>query len=165
WSDKTELDLHNWAEGGNYGSPVNHKLCVTMSSATGKWSLDECSRLHGYVCKRRTVSVVETRREPHYVGGCPDNWLYFGHKCYLLHLPERPEEGKSWPDASSICSSFQGSLVAIEDPIQQGDSTSTSTTCTTCTCLSTTTPTTNTTTPTIRAESEPRGLRGEAALC
>ncbi|CAL8246528.1 unnamed protein product [Lota lota] len=119
WSDKTELDLHNWAEVGSYSGPVNHKLCVSMSSASGKWSVGECSGLHGYVCKRRTVSVLETHREPHYIGSCPEDWLYFGHKCFLLHLPDGPEDGKSWPDADSICSSFQGSLVAIEDQIQQ----------------------------------------------
>uniref|UniRef100_A0A3Q4I6W0 Phospholipase A2 receptor 1 n=1 Tax=Neolamprologus brichardi TaxID=32507 RepID=A0A3Q4I6W0_NEOBR len=84
-----------------------------------KWALSRCSDLHGYVCKRETVSVVETPREPHYIGGCPEKWLYFGHKCLLLHLPTSPKEGKSWNDAQSICSSFQGSLVAIEDEIEQ----------------------------------------------
>lgn len=63
--------------------------------------------------------MVETPREPHYIGGCPEKWLYFGHKCLLLHLPGSPKEGKSWKDAQSICSSFQGSLVAIEDEIEQ----------------------------------------------
>lgn len=41
-------------------------------------------------------------------------------QCLLLHLPTTPKEGKSWNDAQSICSSFQGSLVAIEDEIEQG---------------------------------------------
>lgn len=41
-------------------------------------------------------------------------------QCLLLHLPTSPKEGKSWNDAQSICSSFQGSLVAIEDEIEQG---------------------------------------------
>uniref|UniRef100_A0A3B3XG56 Phospholipase A2 receptor 1 n=1 Tax=Poecilia mexicana TaxID=48701 RepID=A0A3B3XG56_9TELE len=85
----------------------------------GKWSVKKCSELHGYVCKRRTVSVVETPQEPHYIGACPEKWLYFGHKCLLLHLPGSPNEGKSWKDAQSICSLFQGSLVAIEDEIEQ----------------------------------------------
>uniref|UniRef100_A0A8C2WSQ2 Phospholipase A2 receptor 1 n=1 Tax=Cyclopterus lumpus TaxID=8103 RepID=A0A8C2WSQ2_CYCLU len=94
-------------------------LCVTISSSSGKWSAGKCSDLHGYVCKRRTVSVVETPREPHYVGGCPEKWMYFGHKCLLLHIPDGPKEGKSWKDAQSICSSFAGSLVAVEDEIEQ----------------------------------------------
>uniref|UniRef100_A0A667XUF8 Phospholipase A2 receptor 1 n=1 Tax=Myripristis murdjan TaxID=586833 RepID=A0A667XUF8_9TELE len=109
WSDKTELDFENWAEG----------MTLVFWYITGKWSVGECSDVHGYVCKRKTVSVVETPREPHYVGGCPERWLYFGHKCLLLHLPDTPEEGKSWRDAQSICSSFQGTLVAIEDEIEQ----------------------------------------------
>lgn len=41
-------------------------------------------------------------------------------QCLLLHLPGSPKEGKSWKDAQSICSSFAGSLVAIEDEIEQG---------------------------------------------
>uniref|UniRef100_A0A8C5D7B1 Phospholipase A2 receptor 1 n=1 Tax=Gouania willdenowi TaxID=441366 RepID=A0A8C5D7B1_GOUWI len=103
----------------NAGVLRRTRLCTTMSSLSGKWSLNQCSDLHGYVCKRRTVSVVETPREPHYFGGCPEKWLYFGHKCLLLHLPDGPKEGKSWKDAQSICSTFGGSLVAIEDEIEQ----------------------------------------------
>ncbi|XP_034051134.1 secretory phospholipase A2 receptor [Thalassophryne amazonica] len=119
WSDKTGLDFQNWAEGSSRAGPLKHRLCVTMSSSSGKWSPKECSDLHGYVCKRKTVSVVETPREPRYIGRCPEKWLYFGHKCLLLHLPGSPKEGKSWRDAQSICSSFDGSLVAIEDEIEQ----------------------------------------------
>ncbi|KAM7405944.1 hypothetical protein PAMP_000354 [Pampus punctatissimus] len=118
WSDKTEVQFQHWAEGSASGGPKNG-LCVTMSSSSGKWSINNCSDLHGYVCKRKTVSVVETPREPHYIGGCPEKWLYFGHKCLLLHLPGSPKEGKSWKDAQSICSSFEGSLVTIEDEIEQ----------------------------------------------
>ncbi|XP_070410943.1 secretory phospholipase A2 receptor isoform X2 [Nothobranchius furzeri] len=119
WSDGTEIDFHNWADGGFHTNLRKYEVCVTMSSSTGKWSTSKCSDLHGYVCKRKTVSVVETPREPHYIGGCPENWLYFGHKCLLLHLPDGPREGKSWKDAQSICSLFEGSLVAIEDEIEQ----------------------------------------------
>ncbi|CAK6970766.1 secretory phospholipase A2 receptor [Scomber scombrus] len=119
WSDRTEVEFQNWAEGSAGAASGKNGLCVTMSSSSGKWSMNKCSDLHGYVCKRKTVSVVETPREPHYIGGCPEKWLYFGHKCLLLHLPGSPEEGKSWKDAESICSSFEGSLVAIEDEIEQ----------------------------------------------
>ncbi|XP_035538129.1 secretory phospholipase A2 receptor isoform X1 [Morone saxatilis] len=119
WSDKTEVEFQNWADGSARGGPRKNRLCVTMSSSSGMWSTSKCSDLHGYVCKRKTVSVVETPREPHYIGGCPEKWLYFGHKCLLLHLPGSPKEEKSWKDAQSICSSFEGSLVAIEDEIEQ----------------------------------------------
>ncbi|XP_020493615.2 secretory phospholipase A2 receptor [Labrus bergylta] len=116
WSDHTSVDFQNWADGSD---PRKNGMCVTMSSSTGKWSASRCSDLHGYVCKRKTVSVVESPREPHYIGGCPEKWLYFGHKCLLLHLVDNPKEGKSWKDALSICSSFEGTLVAIEDEIEQ----------------------------------------------
>lgn len=116
WTDGTALDYENWKSGMPLRQPG--QKCVSMS-LTGAWSTGRCMDLHGSVCKRRTVSVVETPREPHFIGACPEKWFYFGHKCLLLHLPLRPEEGKSWKDARSICSSFQGMLVTIEDEIEQ----------------------------------------------
>ncbi|XP_053369707.1 secretory phospholipase A2 receptor [Clarias gariepinus] len=116
WTDGTALDYENWKNGRPSSQPGRN--CVSMS-LTGSWSTSRCVDQHGYVCKRRIVSVVETPREPHFVGACPENWFYFGHKCLLLHLPSRPKEGKSWKDAQSICSSFQGMLVSIEDEIEQ----------------------------------------------
>lgn len=93
------------------GDDLQGRSCVTMSSSSGKsvhvethalvrvyypmpalrpapyvagkWTKSRCSDLHGYVCKRETVSVVETPREPHYIGGCPEKWLYFGHKVQI----------------------------------------------------------------------------------
>ncbi|XP_030627762.1 secretory phospholipase A2 receptor [Chanos chanos] len=117
WTDGTPFDYENWSKEISNKAP--QQKCVYMSSVSGEWSPGSCADLHGYVCKRRTVSVVEIPREPHFIGGCPENWFYFGHKCLLLHLPARPEEGKSWRDAESICSNFHGSLVAIESEIEQ----------------------------------------------
>ncbi|XP_066503060.1 secretory phospholipase A2 receptor [Hoplias malabaricus] len=117
WTDGTALDYENWRN----GRPLRGagKDCITMSTLTGEWSTAHCADLHGYVCKRRTVSVMEIPREPYFIGACPENWFYFGHKCLLLHLPAHPEEGKSWTDAQSICTNFHGTLVAIENEIEQ----------------------------------------------
>ncbi|XP_076159863.1 secretory phospholipase A2 receptor isoform X1 [Alosa pseudoharengus] len=119
WTDGSFYDYSNWEAVNSSSQSASRKRCAYMSSETGGWFAHPCSELHGYVCKRKTASVMEIPREPHYIGACPSNWFYFGHKCLLLHLPSRPEEGKSWRDAQSICSSFQGSLVAIEDEIEQ----------------------------------------------
>ncbi|KAJ8003556.1 hypothetical protein DPEC_G00149580 [Dallia pectoralis] len=119
WSDESPLAYQNWVSGSSHDASAKNRKCVTMTSLTGMWSAGDCKGHHSYVCKRRTVSVVEIPREPHYIGGCPERWLYFGHKCLLLHLPNSPVEGKSWKDAQSICSSFQGTLVAIGDEIEQ----------------------------------------------
>ena len=48
--------------------------------SVGGWFAHPCTELHGYVCKRLTASVMEVPREPHYLGACPNNWFYFGHK-------------------------------------------------------------------------------------
>lgn len=120
WTDGTEYDYSNWeATSSSSSQSASSKRCAYMTAQTGGWFAHPCSELHAYVCKRRTASVMEIPREPFYLGACPDNWFYYGHKCLLLHLPSTPEEGKSWPDAQSICSSFHGSLVAIEDEIEQ----------------------------------------------
>ncbi|KAI5626605.1 secretory phospholipase A2 receptor, partial [Silurus asotus] len=117
WSDGTALDYENWKSGKL--SRRSGQYCVFMST-TGAWSTGHCMDPHGYVCKRRTASLVETQREPHFIGACPENWFYFGHKCLLLHLPSHPDQGKSWADAQSICSGFQGMLGTIENEIEQG---------------------------------------------
>ncbi|KAG5852543.1 hypothetical protein ANANG_G00063540 [Anguilla anguilla] len=119
WTDESPLDYQNWARGSSHQSPVTNSACVYMSPPSGAWSAGQCTEWRGYVCKRRTVSVSEIPREPHLIGGCPEKWLYFGHKCLLLHFPKSPDDGKSWKDAQAICSSFQGSLVAIENEIEQ----------------------------------------------
>ncbi|KAM8876938.1 secretory phospholipase A2 receptor [Synchiropus picturatus] len=119
WSDKTEVEFQNWADVSVPNQARQNGMCVTMSSSSGKWSTSKCGDHHNYICKRKTVSLVEIPREPHYIGGCPEKWLYFGHKCLLLHLPGSPKEGKSWRDAQSICSSFGGTLVTIENEIEQ----------------------------------------------
>uniref|UniRef100_A0A8K9XJT9 Phospholipase A2 receptor 1 n=1 Tax=Oncorhynchus mykiss TaxID=8022 RepID=A0A8K9XJT9_ONCMY len=123
WSDKSAVDYQNWAEGSSHDAPVKQKQCVTMSSISGQWSAGECGGLHAHVCKRRTVSVVEIPREPHYIGGCPERWLYFGHKVHLIShvfiVLLFPFLFSKYLDAQSICSSFQGTLVAIQDEIEQ----------------------------------------------
>lgn len=111
WSDKTTVDFQKFDEVAVDDDLRRRRACVTMSSSSGKrvhmetlalvrvyypmpalrsalyvagkWALSRCSDLHGYVCKRETVSVVETPREPHYIGGCPEKWLYFGHKVQI----------------------------------------------------------------------------------
>ncbi|XP_076880752.1 secretory phospholipase A2 receptor isoform X2 [Brachyhypopomus gauderio] len=117
WSDGTALDYESWKNGRPLKAQ-GHK-CVYMSSLSGDWSTASCADLRSYACKRRTVSMVEVIQEPHFIGACPENWYYFGHKCLLLHLPVRQEEGKTWAEAQSICASSQGTLVSIENEIEQ----------------------------------------------
>ncbi|XP_023658454.2 secretory phospholipase A2 receptor [Paramormyrops kingsleyae] len=119
WSDGAQLQFQNWPQAEPQKPSPQSDVCVSMSSQTGKWSGDQCGDRHGYVCKRRILSVLEIPRQPHYIGGCPEKWLYFGHKCLFLHLPKHPEEGKTWQESQTICSSSQGSLVTIEDEIEQ----------------------------------------------
>lgn len=50
-----------------------------------------------------------------------ENFLFvIGCQCLFLHLPARPEEGNTWQEAQTKCLSYQGSLVSIEDKIEQG---------------------------------------------
>ncbi|XP_051967030.1 secretory phospholipase A2 receptor-like [Xyrauchen texanus] len=117
WTDGSALDYENWENVRVYRKAGQN--CVQMSSVTGEWSTRRCTDLQGYVCKRRTVAIVEVPRELRYIGSCPENWFYYGHKCLFLHLPAQPKEGKTWHEAQSICSSLQGTLVSIGDEIEQ----------------------------------------------
>ncbi|KAJ8255350.1 hypothetical protein GJAV_G00203870 [Gymnothorax javanicus] len=119
WIDESPLDYQPWAQESLHQSTAASSACVYMSASSGAWSVGECTVGRGYICKRRTVSVAEIPREPHLIGACPEKWLYFGRKCLLLHFPKSSDNGRSWGDAQATCSSSQGSLVAIENEIEQ----------------------------------------------
>ncbi|XP_028835603.1 secretory phospholipase A2 receptor isoform X2 [Denticeps clupeoides] len=119
WVDKTTYDFTNWGAVNWTDHNAGQGHCAYMSSPSGLWLLHPCSLHHNFVCKRQTISVLEIPRDPHYIGSCPKNWFYFSQKCFLLHLPDQTDKGKSWKDAESICSSFKGSLVAVENEIEQ----------------------------------------------
>lgn len=44
------------------------------------------------------MSVVETPQEPHYIGQCPEKWLYFGHKVQMLTQTKFVLMQKTLPD-------------------------------------------------------------------
>ncbi|MGH0162833.1 UNVERIFIED_CONTAM: hypothetical protein FKN15_052113 [Acipenser sinensis] len=80
WIDGSAVDYEKWEGTNSRRSEVKNERCVYMSSQTGRWSEGKCNGHHPYICERKTVSVVEIPREPHLIGGCPERWLYFGHK-------------------------------------------------------------------------------------
>ncbi|MGH0159600.1 UNVERIFIED_CONTAM: hypothetical protein FKN15_037755 [Acipenser sinensis] len=135
WSDGTavvssfiedrnnEDDQRNCAayKAGNMIIPLrcDVKLEWICKMPKGRWSEGKCNGHHPYICERKTVSVVEIPREPHLIGGCPERWLYFGHKCFLMHVPNNPQDLKNWNDAQAFCKSHEGSLVSVENEIEQ----------------------------------------------
>ncbi|XP_033899686.3 secretory phospholipase A2 receptor isoform X1 [Acipenser ruthenus] len=119
WIDGSAVDYENWEGTNSRRSEVKNERCVYMSSQTGRWSEGKCNGHHPYICERKTVSVVEIPREPHLIGGCPERWLYFGHKCFLMHVPNNPQDLKNWNDAQAFCKSHEGSLVSVENEIEQ----------------------------------------------
>ncbi|XP_028662247.1 secretory phospholipase A2 receptor [Erpetoichthys calabaricus] len=119
WMDGSPVEYENWGAMNFLQLPMKNDICVSMSTQTGQWAEDKCSRIQFYACKRQTVSVVEIPREPHLIGGCPERWLYFGHKCIFLHSPKRREELKTWNEAQLFCKSHEASLVSINNEIEQ----------------------------------------------
>ncbi|XP_035378997.1 secretory phospholipase A2 receptor isoform X1 [Electrophorus electricus] len=117
WTDGSALDYEKWKNGRPL--KATGQKCVYMSSLSGEWSTGRCAEPRAYACKRRTVSVLEVLREPKFIGACPPKWFYFGYKCLLLHLPAQQEEGKTWVEARSICANLHGTLVSIENGIEQ----------------------------------------------
>ncbi|XP_006636684.2 secretory phospholipase A2 receptor isoform X1 [Lepisosteus oculatus] len=119
WRDGSPLYYENWEDRNSRRSPLKNDQCVYMASHSGRWSEGKCSDHYSYICKRRTVSVVEIPREPHHIGACPEKWLYFGHNCILINLPSQSGEGKNWSDAQAACKSLEGSLISIDNEIEQ----------------------------------------------
>ncbi|XP_066544721.1 secretory phospholipase A2 receptor isoform X2 [Amia ocellicauda] len=119
WNDGSTLDYENWEGVNSRRPPVKNDRCVYMSSQSGWWSVGKCNGHHSYICKRRTVTYVEIPTESQHIGHCPEKWLHFQRKCIFLHLPSHSGDGKNWNDAQAMCKSVEGSLVSVENEIEQ----------------------------------------------
>lgn len=58
WRDKTEVEFQNWADGSARGEPRKNRLCVTMSSSTGKRAHAE-TRTDAYTVYLHMLECVE----------------------------------------------------------------------------------------------------------
>nr|XP_047125194.1 uncharacterized protein LOC105843628 isoform X3 [Hydra vulgaris] len=100
WSDNTTSQFTSW-KNGNPNNQSN-KDCVVITD--GGWEDVSCDSLFGFICKINNESGV-----------CDVGWLQNGSYCYLFYSVNDTFIGKSWNDSLSICLSFGGNLLSIEN--------------------------------------------------
>ena len=68
----------------------------------GKWNDNHCAVSQGYACKRYVspVPLTTPTSPPPSGGGCPDGFLLFQTRCYLI---AGQQSGKTWQDALADC--------------------------------------------------------------
>nr|XP_023478757.1 secretory phospholipase A2 receptor isoform X2 [Equus caballus] len=120
WRDGTPVIYQNWDKGREGSVNNQSQRCGFISSITGLWASDECSVPMPSICKRKKFWVIEREKDtPKQHGTCPKGWLYFNYKCLLVKIPKDPSHGKNWTSAQDLCAEEGGTLVAIENEVEQ----------------------------------------------
>uniref|UniRef100_A0A8C4MYA7 Phospholipase A2 receptor 1 n=1 Tax=Equus asinus asinus TaxID=83772 RepID=A0A8C4MYA7_EQUAS len=120
WRDGTPVIYQNWDKGREGSVNNQSQRCGFISSITGLWASEECSVPMPSICKRKKFWVIEREKDtPKQHGTCPKGWLYFNYKCLLLKIPKDPSHGKNWTSAQDLCAEEGGTLVAIENEVEQ----------------------------------------------
>ncbi|GAB1286359.1 Secretory phospholipase A2 receptor [Apodemus speciosus] len=119
WSNGSPVIFQNWDKGREERVDSPGKRCVFMSSITGLWGVENCSVPMPSVCKRVKIWVIEKEKPPAQHGTCPKGWLYFNYKCFMVTTPKDPRELKTWTGAQEFCAAKGGTLVSIENELDQ----------------------------------------------
>ncbi|XP_027632302.1 secretory phospholipase A2 receptor [Tupaia chinensis] len=120
WRDGTPIIYQNWDK--DRGKFVNNQSqrCGFVSAVTGLWGSDDCSVSMPSICKRKNIWVIEKEKDaPKQHGTCPKGWLYFNYKCLLVNIPKDPSNQKNWYHARDFCVEEGGTLVTIENEVEQ----------------------------------------------
>ncbi|XP_013387112.2 macrophage mannose receptor 1-like [Lingula anatina] len=138
WTDDSTVTFTRWQS----REPNNHlgkELCVslyTTGTNTGKWQDADCAQLLPYICKKpATIITSMDKVPPVWQRGCSELFLRIHktgalgvHKseydenltganrgsCYIVS-----EKGASWSDARHTCNSTGGTLLTINDQVEQ----------------------------------------------
>uniref|UniRef100_A0A8D0RLP5 C-type lectin domain-containing protein n=1 Tax=Sus scrofa TaxID=9823 RepID=A0A8D0RLP5_PIG len=120
WRDGSPVIYQNWDKGKEGSLRNQSQRCAFISSITGLWASEECSVSMPSICKRKKVWVIEKENNtPKQHGTCPKGWLYFNYKCLLMKIPKVPGDWKNWTSAQNFCVKEGGTLVAIENEVEQ----------------------------------------------
>ncbi|XP_073927030.1 secretory phospholipase A2 receptor isoform X2 [Castor canadensis] len=120
WTDGSPVTYQNWDQGRDRSMNNQSQRCGFISSTTGLWGSEECSVSMPAICKRKTAWVIEKKKNtPKQHGTCPKGWLYFNYKCFLMRNPKDPSKLKNWTGAQDFCIEKGGTLVTIENEVEQ----------------------------------------------
>ncbi|TEA34294.1 hypothetical protein DBR06_SOUSAS3610034, partial [Sousa chinensis] len=120
WRDGSPVIYQNWDKGKEESMINQSQRCGFISSITGLWASEECSVSMPSICKRKKFWIIEKEKDtPKKHGTCPKGWLYFDYKCLLMKIPKDPSNWKNWTSAQDFCVEEGGTLVAIENEVEQ----------------------------------------------
>ncbi|XP_061173496.1 macrophage mannose receptor 1-like [Saccostrea echinata] len=120
WSDKSPVDFVLWKKNEPDNIQLNEN-CVVMSGFKGLWDDDPCLEENGFICKKRKSPIQlndskENKKIKVIEGGCSKNYTSspFNNKCYIYNSTKL-----TWKAANESCSSDGGSLLTIQNQLEQ----------------------------------------------
>ncbi|XP_066304553.1 uncharacterized protein [Branchiostoma lanceolatum] len=121
WTDGSAYFFHNWSP-GEPNDYMGAEQCVEMQKGDGGWNDRNCGDKQGFICKRPYHQLTPPPPTSPWAGGCPNNWLPYGNKCY--YVVNNYNLKRNWEDARSYCKSFgqtdfDANLVSIENEYEQ----------------------------------------------
>ncbi|XP_076784926.1 secretory phospholipase A2 receptor isoform X2 [Arvicanthis niloticus] len=119
WSNGSPMIFQNWDKGREKSVDSQREQCAFISSITGLWGTENCSVLMPGICKREKIFVLEKEKRLTQHGTCPEGWLYFNYKCFMVTIPKDPQDLKTWTSAQEFCTAKGGTLVSIESELEQ----------------------------------------------
>ncbi|KAM3929231.1 macrophage mannose receptor 1-like [Leptodactylus fuscus] len=119
WMDGSPVDFVAWASGQPDFSN-NDEFCTQIRTRLGDWNDVNCGIPLAFICERTDSSINATFAPtlPAPEGGCPEDWVPFGQKCYGI-FGTGEDEGVHWDNARRACQSLGGYLVTINDDLVQ----------------------------------------------
>ncbi|XP_043920561.1 macrophage mannose receptor 1 isoform X2 [Protopterus annectens] len=113
WSDMTPVTFTIWKQGEPSHLQNRQEDCVLIEGKDGYWADHICEKKHGYICKRKPLSMTHedlaiTEK------GCKMGWKRHGFYCYFIG-----STAKTFAEANQTCRSDGAYLVTVEDRYEQ----------------------------------------------
>ncbi|XP_075128115.1 macrophage mannose receptor 1-like [Leptodactylus fuscus] len=119
WMDGSPVDFVAW-ESNQPDFANNDESCTEMRPPLGYWNDLNCGVYNAFICERTnsTINATFAPTLPAPEGGCPEDWMPFGQKCYGI-FGTGEDEGVHWDNARRACQSLGGNLATINDDLLQ----------------------------------------------
>ncbi|KAM4023826.1 secretory phospholipase A2 receptor [Anomaloglossus baeobatrachus] len=123
WRDGSSVIYTNWKiDLQRNTKSTGDRQCAYIESNTGLWSFSSCQSINSIICKTNVTFKIEKHDIPEDIdpdqayGICPEDWLYYGEKCFFVY-----KDGlmMDWYSASNYCRTYGGRLATITNEIEQ----------------------------------------------
>ncbi|XP_075127802.1 macrophage mannose receptor 1-like [Leptodactylus fuscus] len=120
WMDGSPVDFVAWEPNQPDYHYYDDESCTEMRLPLGLWIYRHCGVHNAFICERSnsTINATFAPTLPAPEGGCPEDWMPFGPKCYRIFRTGK-DEGVRWNNAKHACQYLGGNLVTINDDLVQ----------------------------------------------